>query len=159
MPISNVFGFDGEIFNGFMSHHFIELTSVGGMPGHGLCLARGNGIRDFALGETLKVLADGLNHGHGGCEAHIKVGEATADAAGLAMKDDFFAMGDGDNPLATGLVADSETVLLQLGRERRLVIPLRTSHRWKRFWYQPFLVAKFVLALQSVWRVTQASFR
>ncbi len=78
-------GFDGAIFNGFIPHHIIEL-SVGGMPGHGLCLVRGNGIKDFALGETLVVLAHGLNHGHGGRGAHIKVGEAAADAIGLAMK-------------------------------------------------------------------------
>jgi hypothetical protein len=50
--ISDVFGFYGEIFNGFISQHFVEL-SVGGMPSHGLCLARGYGIEDFTLGETL----------------------------------------------------------------------------------------------------------
>jgi hypothetical protein len=33
------------------------------MPGHGLGLAPGNGIADLMLGETLIVLADGLNHG------------------------------------------------------------------------------------------------
>jgi hypothetical protein len=72
------------------------------MPGHGLCLVRGNGIKDFVLGETLVALVYGLSNGHSGCGAHIKVGEAAADAIGLAVKDDFFAMGVGDNPLAPG---------------------------------------------------------
>ncbi len=94
MHISNVFGFDGEIFNGLISHHFVEL-SIGGMPGHGLCLAHGNGIKDFALGENLVALADGLNCGHGGRGVHIKVREAVAESISLVVKDDFFAMGGG----------------------------------------------------------------
>jgi hypothetical protein len=36
------------------------------------------------------------------------------------VKDDFFTMGGGDNPLATGLVADGETVLLQLGEGEKI---------------------------------------
>jgi hypothetical protein len=108
MHISYVFGFDGAIF------------IIGGMPGHGLCLACSDGFKDFALGETLIMLANGLNHGHSGRGAHIKVGETTSDALGLAMKDDFFAIEVGDNLLATGLVADGETVLLQLGEGEKI---------------------------------------
>jgi hypothetical protein len=50
--ISNVFGFDGATFNGFISHYIIEL-SVEGMPGHGLCLAHSNGINEFCLVKPL----------------------------------------------------------------------------------------------------------
>jgi hypothetical protein len=39
-----------------ISHHIVEL-SVRGMPGHGLCLVHGNGIKNFALGETLVTIA------------------------------------------------------------------------------------------------------
>jgi hypothetical protein len=85
------------------------------MPDHGLCLVCGNGVEDFALDEALVALADGLNHGHGSSGAHIEVGEAVADAVGLAVKDDFFGMGGDDNSLATNLVADSETSPFQLG--------------------------------------------
>ncbi len=102
MRISNVFGFDGAFFYVFISCHIVEL-SAGGMPGHGLCLAPGDGIEDLVFGETLVALANGLNHGHGGCGAHIEVGEAAADTIGLAVKDDFFAVGGGDNPLANSL--------------------------------------------------------
>jgi hypothetical protein len=63
---------------------------------------------------------DGLNHGHGGRGAHIKVGEAVADALGLAVKDDILTMGGSNNPLATGLAPDCGTILLQLEEEEKI---------------------------------------
>ncbi len=51
MRISNVFGFDGATFNGFISHYITEL-GIGGMPGHGLCLVR-SGIKEFGLVKPL----------------------------------------------------------------------------------------------------------
>ncbi len=42
------------------------------------------------------------------------------DAVDLAVKGDFFAMGVGDNPLTTGLVADGETILIQLGEGEKI---------------------------------------
>jgi hypothetical protein len=41
--------------------------------------------------------------------------ESHGRAVGLEVKYDVFAMGGGDNPLAMVLVADGETVVLQLG--------------------------------------------
>ncbi len=118
MGIGNVVGFGRANFYGFISHHVVKL-SVGGMPSNGLGLARSSGVEDFALGETLVALADGLNHGHGGRGVHIK-GEAATDAVSLAVKDDFFGVGSGDNPLATGLVAVGKTIILQLGEGEKI---------------------------------------
>ncbi len=72
------------------------------------------------LGETLVALAYGLNHGHGSHGAYMEVGKTGADPDDLAMKDDLFAMGGGDNPLATGLLADGKTVLLQLEEREKI---------------------------------------
>jgi hypothetical protein len=48
-------GLMGQLLMGFFLAIF-EL-SIGGMPGHGLrSLARGPGVKDFALGETLIAL-------------------------------------------------------------------------------------------------------
>ncbi len=46
----------------FNSHNIVELN-IRGVSGHGLGLVRGISVTDLTLGETLIVLADGLNHG------------------------------------------------------------------------------------------------
>jgi hypothetical protein len=56
MHICNVVGVDGAIFYGFISHYIVELSVLEGMLGHELGLARGDGVRDFALGKTLVAL-------------------------------------------------------------------------------------------------------
>jgi hypothetical protein len=53
--ISNVFGFNREIFNGVDSHHNLEL-SVRGVASHGLGLRCNDGILDLALGRTFVAL-------------------------------------------------------------------------------------------------------
>ncbi len=82
--VGDVFGFDGAIFDGFISHHFQEL-GISWVAGHGLGLAGRNGILDFALGEAFVTLADGLDHCHGRLGLHVNVREATAHAVFLRM--------------------------------------------------------------------------
>ncbi len=58
--------------------------------------------------------------GYGGRGARNEVGKVMADTVSLTVKDDFFAVGGGDNPLTTGLVADGEAVVLQLGEGEKI---------------------------------------
>ena len=58
--------------------------------------------------------------GYGGRGVRIEVGEVAADIVSLTVKGDFFAVGGGDNPLTTGLVADGEAVVLQLGEGEKI---------------------------------------
>jgi hypothetical protein len=116
--IGDVFGFDGEIFDGFISHHFQEL-GISWVAGHGLGLACRNGILDLALGEAF-VTADGLDHCHGRLGLHVDVREATAHAVFLSVEGDLVAMRSGDDPVASGVVADRESVYLQLGEGEKV---------------------------------------
>jgi hypothetical protein len=54
---------------------------------------------------------DGLNHCHGQCGPHVDVGKAAAYTIWFAMEGDVFALGGSDNPFASGVVADGETVV------------------------------------------------
>ncbi len=112
--IGDVRGFHGAVFDNVVSHHFYEL-GISRVAGHGLCLVGHNGVLDFALGEAFIMLVDGLNHGHCVHGLHVNKGESAAYAILLSEEDDFFAPGGCDNPVATGVVADSESVRLQLG--------------------------------------------
>jgi hypothetical protein len=109
--ICNVGGFDGAIFDSVASHHFKEL-GISWVANHGLGLAGGNGILDFALGVAFIALADGLDHGHGVCGMHVNVRESRTHAILLAMEGDLFALGGGDDPVVTGVVADRESICL-----------------------------------------------
>ena len=73
----DVFGFNWEIFNSFVAHHFVEL-SVGWVAGHGLCLACCDGVLDVELGETFIALANSLDHCHGCFGLHVNVWESAA---------------------------------------------------------------------------------
>ena len=112
--IGDVRRFEGAVFDSVVSHHFLEL-GVSRVSGYSLCLAGRNGVLDFALGEAFVTLTDGLNHGHGIHGLHIDVGKFAAYAVLLLEEGDFFTPGGGDNPVATSVVADSESVCLQLG--------------------------------------------
>jgi hypothetical protein len=112
--IGDVHGFDGAVFDSVVPHNFHYL-GVSRLAGHGLCLAGHNGILDFALGEAFVMLADVLNHGHGVHGLHVDVGESAAYTVLLSKEGDFFAPWGGDDPVATIVVADSESVCLQLG--------------------------------------------
>ena len=112
--VGYVFRFDGAIFDSVISHHFQEL-GVGRVASHGLGLACRNGILDFTLGKTFLSLADHLDHCHGYLGLHVDVREATAHAVFFSVEGDLFAVGSGDDPIASGEVADCESVCLQLG--------------------------------------------
>ncbi len=112
--VGDVFGFDGAIFDSFISHHFQEL-GVSWVAGHGLGLACRDGILDFALGEAFVTLADGLDHCHGRLRLHVNVRDATAHAVFLLVEGNLIAMRSGDDPVASDVVADRESVCLQLG--------------------------------------------
>jgi hypothetical protein len=114
-----VFGFDEEFFAGFITHHFQEL-GIGWVAGHGLGLACRDGILDFALGEAFVTLADALDHCHGSLGLHVNVREATAHAVFLSVEGDLVAMRSGDNPVASGVVADRESICLQLGEGEKV---------------------------------------
>ncbi len=114
-----VFGFDGAIFDSFISHHFQEL-GISRVAGHGLGLACRDGILDFALGEAFVTLADGLDHCHGCLGLHVDVREAMAHTVFLLVEGDLFAMRSGDDPIASGVVADRESVCLQLGEGEKV---------------------------------------
>ncbi len=75
-------------------------------------LASGNGILDFALGVAFIVLVDGLDHGHGICGMHVGVWESSTHAILLAIEGDLFALGGGGDPVATGVVANRESICL-----------------------------------------------
>jgi hypothetical protein len=90
------------------------------VAGHSLCLAGRNGIFYVALGEALVTLADNLNYGHGVHGLHVDVGESAAYAVLLSEEGDFFAPGGGDNTVATDVVADSESIRLQLGEREEI---------------------------------------
>ncbi len=92
MHISNVFGFDGAIINGFFSRHFwIEhRRDARSWPEEPCARPWSQGLCAWWNPHSA---GDGLNHRHGGCGVHIEVGEATADATSLVVKDNFFAMG------------------------------------------------------------------
>ncbi len=117
--VGDVFGFDGAIFDSFISHHFQEL-GVSRVAGHGLGLACRDGILDFALGEALVMLADGLDHCHSRRGLHVDVREATAHAVFLLVEGDLFAMRSGEDPIASGVVVDHESVCLQLGEGEKV---------------------------------------
>jgi hypothetical protein len=109
--VGNVGGFDGAIFDSVASHH-IEKLGISWVANHGLRFAGGNGILDFELGVAFIALADGLDHGYGVCGMHVNVRESSTHAILLAMEGDLFALGGGDNPVATGVVADRESICL-----------------------------------------------
>jgi hypothetical protein len=109
--VSNVGGFDGAIFDSVASHH-IKKLGISWVANHGLGFAGGNGILDFALGVAFIALADSLDHGHSVCGMHVNVWESARHAILLAMEGDLFALGGGDNPVATGVVADRESICL-----------------------------------------------
>jgi hypothetical protein len=92
--IGNVDGFDGAVFNS---------------------------VFEFAFGEEAFVtLTDGLNHGHGIHGLHVDVGESAAYAALVSEEGDLFALGAGDDPIATSMVADCEPICLQLGEREEV---------------------------------------
>jgi hypothetical protein len=109
--VGDVFRFDGAIFDSVISHHFQEL-GIGRVAGHGLGLACRNGILDYTLGKTFVLLANRLDHCHGCLGLHVDVREATAHAVFLSVEGDLFAVGSGDDPIASGVVADCESVCL-----------------------------------------------
>jgi hypothetical protein len=117
--VGDVFGFVGAIFDGFITHHFQEL-GVSWVAGHGLGLACRDGILDFTLGEAFVRLADGLDHCHGRLGLHVDVREAMAHAVFLLVEGDLVAVRSGDNPVASGVVADRESVCLQLGEGEKV---------------------------------------
>ncbi len=109
--VGNVVGFDGAIFDSVVSHHFNEL-GFSWVANHGLGLAGGNGILDFALGIAFIVLTDGLVHGLGVHGMLVDVWESATHAILLAMEGDLFVLGGGDDPVATNVVADHESICL-----------------------------------------------
>ncbi len=117
--VGDVFGFDGAIFDGFISHHFQEL-GISWVAGHGLGLAGRDGILDFALGEAFVTLADSLDHCHSRLGLHVNVREATAHAVFLSVEGDLVAMRSGDDPVASGVVVDRESICLQLGEGEKV---------------------------------------
>ncbi len=112
--ISNVFGFDGAIFNSIASHHGLELGIVW-VACHDLAFASNYGIAYLAFREAFIVLADGLNHCHGRCGPHVEVVKAASHAVWFTVEGDVFALGGSDNPSASGVVTYGETVVFQLG--------------------------------------------
>ncbi len=112
--ISNVFGFDREIFNSVASHHGLKL-GVGGVACHGLAFASNYGIAYLAFCEAFVALADGLKHCHGRCGPHVEVGNAAAHSVWFAVEGDVFALGGSDNPFASSVLTDGETIVFQLG--------------------------------------------
>ncbi len=117
--VGDVFGFDGTFFDSSISHHFQEL-GVSWVAGHGLGLACRDGNLDFALGEAFITLADGLDHCHGRLGLHVNVREATAHTIFLLVEGDLVAMRSGDDPVASGVVADRESICLQLGEGEKV---------------------------------------
>jgi hypothetical protein len=109
--VGNVGGFDGAFFDSVASHHIKDLGIIW-VANHGLGFAGGDGILDFALGVAFIALTDGLDHGYGICGMHVDVWEYVTHAILLAMEGDLFALGGGDNPVATGVVADRESIYL-----------------------------------------------
>ncbi len=109
--VGNVGGFDGAIFDSVASHHF-EKVGISWVANHGLGLVGGDGILDFALGVAFIAPADGLDHGHGDCGMHVDVQESGTHTILLVMEGDLFALGGGDDPVATGVVADRESIRL-----------------------------------------------
>ncbi len=109
--VGNVGGFDGAIFDSVASHHIEEL-GISWVANHGLGFVGDDGILDFALGVAFIALADSLDHGYGICGMHVDVRESATHAILLAMEGDLFALGGGDDPVATGVVADRESICL-----------------------------------------------
>ncbi len=83
-------------------------------------LAGRNGILDFTLGEAFVMLVDGLDHCHGRLGLHVDVREATAHAVFLSVEGDLIAMRSSEDPVASGVVADRESVCLQLGEGEKV---------------------------------------
>ena len=75
--IGDVCGFDREIFDRFISHHFVEL-GVSGVASHGLSFACCDCVEDLTLGETFVALANSLDHCHGCFGLHVNVWESAA---------------------------------------------------------------------------------
>ncbi len=117
--VGDVFGFNGAIFDGLISYDFQEL-GISWVAGHGLGLAGRNGIVNFALGEAFVMLADGLDHCHSCLGLHVNVREATAHAIFLLVEGNLVTMRSGDDPVASGVVADRESVCLQLGEGEKV---------------------------------------
>ncbi len=109
--VGNVGGFDGKIFDCVASHHIKEL-GISWVVNHGLGFAGGNGILDFALDVAYIVLVDGLDHGYGVCGMHVEVQESMTHTILLAMEGDLVALGGDDNPIATSVVAERESICL-----------------------------------------------
>jgi hypothetical protein len=72
------------------------------------------------LGEAFITLADSFNHGHSIHGLHFNVGESAAYAVLLSEEGDLFALGGGDNPIATCVVADCESICFQLGEREEV---------------------------------------
>ena len=117
--VGDVFGFNGEIFDSFISHHFQKL-GVSGVASHGLGLVCCNGILEFALILSFVALADGLGNCYGLLGLHVDVGEATTHAIFLLLEGDFFAVGSGDNTVTADVVANPATVCLKLGEGEKV---------------------------------------
>ncbi len=109
-----MFGFDGAIFDSVASHHGLEL-GVRGVACHGLAFASNYGIAYLLFCEAFVALVDGLNHCHGQCGPHAEVGKAAAYAIWFAVEGNVFALGGSDDPFASGVVTDGETIVFQLG--------------------------------------------
>jgi hypothetical protein len=54
------------------------------------------------------------------CVLHVDVGESAAHAILLLVEGDLFELGDGDDPIAAGVVADCESICLQLGEREEI---------------------------------------
>jgi hypothetical protein len=109
--VGNVDRLDGAIFDSVASHHIKEL-GISWVANHGLGFAGGDGILDFALGVAFKALVDGLGHGYGVRGVHVNVRESATHTILFAVEGELFALGGGDDPVATDVVADRESICL-----------------------------------------------
>jgi hypothetical protein len=73
------------------------------------------GVGYLMLQEAFVALVDGLNHCHGQCGLHVEVGKATAHTIWFTVEGDVFALGGSNNPFASVVVTDHETLIFQLG--------------------------------------------
>jgi len=58
------------------------------------------------------ALVDGLGHCYGLLGLHVDVGEATTHSVFFLVEGDLFAVGGGDDPVASGVVTDRESICL-----------------------------------------------
>ena len=148
-------GLTGQFFYYSVSHHFVEL-GIGAVAYHGLGLGCRDGVLGFTFCVSFVALADCLGHFHGLLGLHVDLGEALTHSVFFLVEGDLFALRGGDNPFASCVVTDRESICLYLGEGEEVC---RTRNKPNRSWYQPFLVAKLVPALQSARRVVLAGRR